>query len=113
MKKVVLILGIIGALIAAEGLNRIGSFVSAFGGEDSPFYLFSLIVAVFASGVLLLALFNKTNSIIKWITLVLLLGCCGMMMNAPGLPVMGQIIMGLIMAIIACLFISKIKEVSS
>ena len=112
LKKIMIILGIIGALLAAEGLNRIGGLVSAFGGGDAPFYQFSLIAAVLASGVLLLALFNKTNSIVKWITFVLLLGCCGMMMNGPGLPVMEQIIMGLIMATIACLCINKTKEVS-
>ena len=112
LKKIMIILGIIGALLVAEGLNRVGGLVSAFGGGDAPFYQFSLIAAVLASGVLLLALFNKTNSIVKWITFVLLLGCCGVMMNAPGLPVMEQIIMGLIMATIACLCINKTKEVS-
>lgn len=112
MKKIVLILGIIGALLAAEGLNRIGSFVSAFGGEDSPFYQGALIISVLAAGMFLLALFNKSNSIIKWIVFSLLICCLGLMLNAPGFPVMNQIIGGLVFSIIACFFIKRTDEKS-
>jgi hypothetical protein len=106
VKKVVLILGIIGALLAAEGLNRIGSLISAFGGEDSPFYQGTLIISVFAAGMFLLALFNKSNSIIKWIVLSLLICCLGLMLNGPGFPVMNQIILGLVF-FHYCLFFYK------
>ena len=37
--KLILIVGILGSLAAAEGLNRFGSLVSAFEGADEPFYM--------------------------------------------------------------------------
>ena len=90
--------GILGALAAAEGLNRFGSLVSAFNGADSPFYIMMLIISVIGAGVLLLGLFKKSNRIVKWIMFVLLLGCIGLMLNAPNLPVNIQIFVGLILA---------------
>ncbi len=38
-KRVLLVVGIPGALAAAGGLNRFGSFVSAFDGADASFLL--------------------------------------------------------------------------
>ena len=107
-----LILGVVGAILAAEGLNRIGSLVSAFGGDDSSFYQGALIISVLAAGMFLLALFNISNSIIKWIVFSLLICCLGLMFNAPGLPVMYQIFLGLVFSINACLFIKKTDEKS-
>jgi uncharacterized membrane protein YeaQ/YmgE (transglycosylase-associated protein family) len=108
-----LVVGILGALAAAEGLNRFGSFVSAFDGADSPFYMAMLVISVIGAGVLLLGLFNKSNKIVKWVMFVLLFGCIGLMFNAPNLPVNMQIIIGLVVATVATIFIrtkSKIKE---
>ena len=34
--KIVLVVGILGAIAAVEGLNRFGGLVSAFGGGDPP-----------------------------------------------------------------------------
>ena len=43
--KIVLVVGILGAIAAVEGLNRFGGLVSAFGGGDAPFYTAMLIIA--------------------------------------------------------------------
>ena len=107
LKKIVLVIGILGALAAAEGLNRFGGLVSAFGGADAPIYMGMLIISVISAGVLLMSIFNKSNSIVKWLTFVLLLGSTGLMMAAPSFPVNIQIVVGLIAAAVACLFISK------
>ena len=44
IRKLVLIVGILGALTAAEGLNRFGGLVAAIGGADGPFYMGTLAV---------------------------------------------------------------------
>ena len=106
-------MGILGALAAAEGLNRFGSFVSAFDGADSPFYMAMLVISVIGAGVLLLGLFNKSNKIVKWVMVVLFLGSAGLMLNAPNLPVNMQIIIGLLIAAVATAFMKtkgKTKE---
>ena len=113
VNRVLLVVGILGALAAAEGLNRVSSFVSAFDGADSPFYMGMLVISVIGAGVLLLGLFNKSNKIIKWVTVVLFLGSAGLMLNAPNLPVNMQIIIGLVAAAVATILIrtkSKTKE---
>ena len=61
INKIILFFGMLGALAAAEGLNRFGSLVSAFGGADAPIYQFMLIIAMVGAGVLLLGLFNKSH----------------------------------------------------
>ena len=112
LKKTILIIGILGALAAAEGLNRFGGLVSAFGGGDAPIYMGMLIISVISAGVLLMSIFNKSNRIVKWLTFVLLLGNTGLMMSAPLFPVNVQILVGLIAAAIACFFI-RMSENSS
>lgn len=107
MKKIILIVGILGSLTAAEGLNRYGILISAFDGGDAPFYTGMLFISVLSAGVLLMSIFNKSNSVVKWITFVLLLGSSGLMMAAPAFPVNQQITLGLVVATIACLFIRK------
>jgi len=70
-----------------------------------------LVISVIGAGVLLLGLFNKSNKIIKWVMVVLLLGCAGLMLNAPSLPVNMQIIIGLVVSAIAMIFVgTKPKE---
>ena len=44
--KIAMGIGIIAALLAAEGSNRFGSFVSAFGGSDGGFYTMFLIISI-------------------------------------------------------------------
>ena len=97
-RKLIMIIGMLGALAAAEGLNRFGSLVSAFDGADAPFYMGMLVVSVIGAGVLLLGLVGKSNRAVKWITFFAFIGCIGLMMNAPGLPVNMQVILGLIVA---------------
>ena len=98
LRKIILIVGILGALAAAEGLNRFGGLVSVFGGADAPFYMVMLVVSVIGAGVLLLGLVGKSNRIVKWVTFVVFIGCILLMANAPGFPVSVQIIFGLIVA---------------
>ena len=82
IKKIVLFIGMLGALAAAEGLNRFGGLISAFGGGDAPFYMGMLVISVISAGVLLMSIFNKSNNVVKWITFVLLLGSAGLMTQA-------------------------------
>ena len=106
-----MVLLFVSGLVGAGGFNRFGSFVSAFDGADSPFYMAMLVISVIGAGVLLLGLFNKSNKIVKWLMVVLLLGCTGLMFNAPNLPVNIQIIFGLVITAIATIFIgTKPKE---
>lgn len=109
MRKLVLIIGILGALAAAEGLNRFGSLVSAFKGGDAPIYSGMLGISVFGTGVLLLAVFNVERQWIKWLTFVMLIGSAGLMLAAPSFPVNIQIIAGLVISAAAILFIRKKK----
>ena len=97
-RKLILIVGFLGLLAAAEGLNRFGALVSAFEGADAPFYMAMLVVSVLGAGVLLLALAGKSNRTVKWITLALFAGCIVLMLNAPSFPVNVQIFIGLIAA---------------
>ena len=110
IKKIVMIIGILGALAAAEGLNRFGSLISAFGGGDAPFYMGMLVISIISAGVLLMGIFNKSNNIVKWITFVLLLGSAGLMTQAKAFPVNQQILLGLVVAAISCLFITKTNK---
>ena len=107
IKKIVLVIGIFGALAAAEGLNRFGGLISAFGGADAPFYMGMFVISILSAGVLLMSMFNKSNNIVKWATFVLLLGSAGLMTQAKAFPVTQQIMLGLVVAAVACLFISK------
>ena len=103
--KIVLVLGILGAVAAAEGLNRFGGFVSALGGEDTPYYMGMLVVAAVGAVVLLAGLFSKSHFILKWVMFILLIGSAGLMLNVPAFPVNQQIIIGLVIAAIATAFI--------
>ncbi len=104
INKIVTVVGILGALVAAEGLNRFGGLVSALGGGDAPYYMAMLVLSVISAGVLLLGLFNKSHAILKWIVVVLLSGSTGLMFVAPALPVNIQIIIGLGVAAVAAIF---------
>ena len=105
IRKLILIVGILGALAAAEGLNRFGGLVSAFGGADAPFYMVMLIFSVLGAGVLLLALVGKSSRAVKWITFVVFVGSIALMLNAPAFPVNAQILLGLVVAAGATLWI--------
>ena len=109
VNKIILILGILGAAAAAEGLNRFGSLVSALDGADAPIYLAMLVVSVVGGGILLLGLFNKSHIVIKWVIFVVLVGCVGLMFAAPDFPVSWQIIIGLIISAAAVIFIRTKK----
>ena len=106
--KIVLVVGILGAIAAVEGLNRFGGLVSAFGGGDAPFYTAMLIIAAIGAVVLLAALFNKSHSILKWVMVILLLGSAGLMLNVPSFPV----IIGLLIAMLGAAFINTKRKIN-
>ena len=105
INKIILFFGILGALAAAEGLNRFGSLVSTFGGADAPIYQFILIISMIGAGGWLLGLFNQSHKIAKWLMLVVILGCIGLMFAAPPFPVNIQIIVGLLVTAVSMVFI--------
>ena len=113
LRFAILIVGCLSSLVAAEGLNRFGGFVSAFDGADAPYYTAMLVVAIAGAGVFLLALFGVSHGISKWATL----GCLAIsviaMSYAPDVPVNRQIFLGLCIAAVSALFIkpgSKSRE---
>ena len=109
INRIIMVIGILGAIAAVEGLNRFGGFVSAFGGGDTPYYMAMLIISVIGAVVLLVAVFNKSHSVLKWVMVVLLIGSAGLMLNAPSFPVNMQIIVGLFVAALATGFIKTNK----
>jgi len=113
INKVILILGILGALYAAEGLNRIVGLVTAFGSVGAPIPLFILIMSLVSAGILLLGLFNKSHKITKWIMFVVLLGCNGLMFVGPSFPVHIQVIVGLMVTTVSTAFIRTKYETLS
>ncbi|SMG16108.1 hypothetical protein [Dethiosulfovibrio salsuginis] len=101
VRKVASVVGFCGALWAAEGLNRFGGLVAAFGGEDTPFYIAFLLIAVAAAGVFILSLFKDVPSPLKWVICVGLFGSAGLVLMGPALPVNEQILFGLTVAALA------------
>ncbi|QCG92705.1 hypothetical protein E6C67_01975 [Azospirillum sp. TSA2s] len=94
------IIGVLGSLLAAEGLLRIATFVSSVGGHDAKFYYFGLFVVVCTVLALFAALLGRFNRLAKYATLVGLLGAGGLLLASPGLPVIFQALLGIILAII-------------
>lgn len=100
-KKTVLMgLGLLGALLAAEGLNRLSGFVGAMGGADAGFYSVVLLVAVLDLGVLGAALLKRTWKRLKWVAFGLTVVGVLILLPAPGLPVVMQALFGLVLAAI-------------
>lgn len=93
--------GLIGAVLAAEGLNRFGSFVAAVGGGDAPLYTGALLVALFDVGVLGAALLKKpVRSEVKWTAVALTVPAFLVLLLGPGLPVVVQAMLGTAAALV-------------
>lgn len=107
LRRIMAVIGIIGTLLAAEGLSRFGSFVGALGGSDTLFYQLFLLVSLIAAGVLLLAVFGVVNPVIKWLTIALTIVSILMLLPAPALPVVMQAISGLVVAALALIFVRR------
>jgi biotin transporter BioY len=103
--KVGIIVGILAALAAAEGSNRFGSFVSAFGGSDGGFYTMFLIISIVSAGALLAHYFNKKNSILNYALVALNAISVILLLGAPMLGVVIQIFAGMIITIICLLIV--------
>ncbi len=88
-------LGVICALVAAEGLNRFGGFIAAIGGSDSSFYMSFLIVSVLAAIAFVVAYFRPIPALVKWVLFAALVISTGLMLMAPFFPVTSQILGGL------------------
>ncbi len=107
LRKVIYGAGFCGALLAMEGLNRLGGFVAAIGGEDAPFYMAFLLVSVIAAGIFLLSFFKDIPYIVKRLLSLALFVSGGLMLEGPALPVSEQIELGLFIAALATFAIPK------
>ena len=103
VRKIIGVVGLIGAVLAAEGLNRVAAFAGAFKGSDAPFYTACLIVSVFGAGVLLISLFRHIHSFVKWIAVVCLVGALVLLSVAPSFGANQQAFAGLAVALIGLL----------
>lgn len=110
MRKFLGLIGLVGALFAAEGLNRLSTFVGAFRGADAPFYTGMLLASVVAAGVLLVSLFQRVAAWLKWLTALALIGSAVLMGSAPSLPVTEQVLGGIIAALLGTLAVSTAKK---
>ncbi len=111
MRKFLGFIGLIGALFAAEGLNRLSTFVGAFRGADAPFYTGMLLISVVAAGVLLVSLFQRVVGWLKWLTALALIGSAVLMGSAPSLPVTEQVLGGIVVALVGVFAVSTAKKV--
>lgn len=107
LRKIAYGAGFCGALLAAEGLNRLGGFVATMGGEDTPFYMAFLLVSVVAAGIFLLSFFKDIPYIVKRLLSLALFVSGGLMLEGPALPVSEQIALGLFVAALATFAIPK------
>lgn len=105
LKKVACGVGMLGSLLAAEGLNRFGSMVAAMKGGDAPFYKAFLYVSIASAGVLLISFFKEIPKGVKYLVVLSLLVSTGLMLKAPNFPVNRQIFTGLLVAALASLAI--------
>jgi hypothetical protein len=112
MKKIVYVIGILACLSAAEGLNRFGGLVLAFGGADAPFYTAMLIVSLICAALFILAWVDKLPKNAKWIGVIFLLACTALMLLAPAFPVNIQIIGSLVVAFLCLIFAKAQKKVA-
>jgi hypothetical protein len=110
VKKVVYVIGILASLLAAEGLYRFGSFVSAMDGADSPFYMLMLLVSIACVVLFILAWVGKLPKVVKWIGIALVVASIALMMFAPAFPVNIQIIGSLIVTFICLIFANTKKS---
>ena len=110
MRKLIVIIGLLAALTAAEGLNRLSTLVGAFQGTDAPIYQAMLIVSVIAAGTLLVSIFHPVPRWLKAVLVLALFASAGLMCLAPNLPVTQQILGGLAVAFIGAIAISTPKK---
>ncbi len=103
------ILGIVFALIAAEGSNRVGSLVAAFGGGDSSFYGLFLLVSIVSAGAFLGILLGKSHKIARYGLIALNVLSCILLLGGPAFSVVQQILLGMVVTSV-CLFLSKEKQ---
>lgn len=96
---------------ADEGLNRLGSFVGAVGGDDASIYRGVLFVALFDIAVLGAALLKKTiRHQVKWTAVALTVPALLLLLLAPGLPVVIQSLMGVAMTLCGLLALPSVKR---
>ncbi len=104
LRKVFSVIGILASLSAAEGLHRFGGFVSMMHGKDGPFYMAALLVSLVAALFFVLSMVGKLSSFMKWLGVIGLVASAGLMLLAPSLPVIAQIGISLIVAVVCMLF---------
>ena len=112
MRKVISSVGLLGALTAAEGLNRMSALVHAFSGKDGPIYSVIVCVSLVAAGVLLVSLFSRVAGWVKMLTLVGVIGGATMLLAAPSVGAIQQAAVGLVGAAVGILAVSTKRIVS-
>ena len=100
MRKLIVVVGLVGALLAAEGLTRLSSLAGAFSGGDAPFYIAMLIISVVAAGVLLVSLFRPIAGWVKGLSLFGLICSAGLMVLVQNFPVSQQVLIGVVLALV-------------
>lgn len=109
MKKVAYVIGVIACLFAAEGLNRFGSIVRTFRDGDASIYMAMLVASFFCAVLFTLAWVKKLPIVLKCIGIVCLLGSIVLLLEAPDFPVIRQIFLSLVVALI-CLFCAEVSK---
>ena len=107
MRKIVMVIGALAAALAAEGLVRVASFVSAFNGADADFYYAMLFVMVFVAVVFVLGAVGKAGRVLKYLSLVGIALAAFVMMEAPSFGANVQALLGMIVSFLCALFIKK------
>ena len=114
--KIVLVVGIIGSIGAAEGLYRFSTLLSAFKKDAAIIYQLMMVLAIVSTIVLILSLLNKSHKIpkIKISKIVLLVALIGSIIYMISLskfpPVILQCIIGMVATVVATIFIRSEKH---
>ena len=113
MRKILLIVGALACAVAGEGLVRIASFVSAFGGGDAPFYYAVLLFMAFAAVVFILTTVGKAGRGMKYAMIGGLILSGLVMSAAPALPVNVQVFASIGVALLCAFAIRKAEPVAA
>jgi hypothetical protein len=107
MRKLLAVFGLLGALFAAEGLNRVASLVNAFNGADGPIYSALMVVSIVAAGALLVSLFARVSGWVKWPLFLALAAGSAAMLAAPSFGANMQALVGLGLSALGVLAINS------
>lgn len=110
MRTVVMIIGVLAAAVAAEGLSRVANFISVFNGNDAPFYYAILIFMLFLAVVFVLAAVGRAGNLLKYGALIGLGISIFVMMQAPAFGANVQALGAMLVCVICVLFVKRTPE---